>query len=131
METDNEVADLTSRSTAISDVEELQGELDALFIALDQVCLASIYSKPTSPRVQYGELLLRHSLICQLLTQGFHLRSDHPRVTQSASAIIELLIEMYISTGQMANMLHPLMMGGCLAPKEERDKVLTIAAAIR
>jgi hypothetical protein len=86
-----------------------------MYEALETVALATIYSTPSSIRVQFGDLLIRHSLICHLQCVAFGRRRDDPIIRRSASAIIELLAEVAVRTGSMANLMYPLLIGAGLS----------------
>lgn len=88
--------------------------------------LATIYATPASTRVQFGDLLIRHSLICLLLCVAFGCSRSEPRVQNSAGAIMELLAEVSIRTGSMINLSLPMMVGAVLAGKEDRGRLQTI-----
>jgi len=104
---------------------------ESLFNVLDTICLATIYARPNGLRVQAGNLLFRHALLCQLLLHGFSLSPQHPRVQQSAAAILELLIEVTCTTGLVACLLFPLLVGASLAPGGQRDTYLSLLEFMR
>lgn len=91
-----------------------------------ETTLAMIYSTPASTRVQFGDLLIRHCLVCQLLCVAFGCNRSDERVQKSARAIMELLAEVSIRTGSMINLTYPMMVAAVLAGKEDRERLQTI-----
>jgi hypothetical protein len=92
------------------------------------VTLVNIYSTPSPPRVQFGDLLIRHSLLCHVILAGLDLPNTASLISSSVEALLELLTEVAIQTGSMINLLYPLLIAGSLAPAEERDRVESLMA---
>ncbi|WVW84379.1 hypothetical protein I302_106413 [Kwoniella bestiolae CBS 10118] len=106
-------------------------ESQSLFTSLDTTHLATISSTPSPVRIQFGDLLMRHSLICHLLLVVYSFHRSHARIQQAGSAILELLVEVTIWTGSMINLLHPLLMAGEVIPKEQRHILELILGTAR
>lgn len=90
---------------------------------LETTALATIYSTPAPTRVQFGDLLHRHSLICHLKRVGFGCRADDPMVQRSAAAAMELLAEVAILCGSMINLNYPMLVVAGLVDKDERERL--------
>lgn len=94
-----------------------------MYEELETVALATIYSTPAPIRVQFGDLLIRHSLICHLQRVAFGRRADDAVVQRSAAAIMELLAEVAIHTGSMVNLLYPMLIVSGLVDREEQERL--------
>ncbi|CAK9780241.1 hypothetical protein CC85DRAFT_326283 [Cutaneotrichosporon oleaginosum] len=95
----------------------------AMYDELETTALATIYSSPAPIRVQFGDLLIRHSLICHLQRVAFGRRADDAIVQRSASAIMELLAEVAIHTGSMVNLNYPMLVVSGLVDGEDQERL--------
>ncbi|BEJ14995.1 hypothetical protein CspHIS471_0407620 [Cutaneotrichosporon sp. HIS471] len=95
----------------------------AMYEELETTTLATIYSSPAPIRVQFGDLLIRHSLICHLQRVAFERRADDAIVQRSAAAIMELLAEVAVHTGSMVNLNYPMLVVSGLVDKEDQERL--------
>jgi hypothetical protein len=98
----------------------------AMYEELETVTLATIYSTPAPTRVQFGDLLVRHALVCHLQRIAFGRPRDDPVVQRSASALMELLTEVAIRTGSMINLCYPMLVAAGLINKEDQSRMQVI-----
>ncbi|GAA5908780.1 hypothetical protein JCM6882_008205 [Rhodosporidiobolus microsporus] len=112
---------------ATSGIEtESNTSMESLLQMLDVTCLATIYARSSSIRIQAGNFLYRHALICHLLLHGYRFAPEHPRIQQSSAAILELLIELTATTGLVACVQFPLLVGASVAPQDKRERYLLL-----
>jgi len=97
-----------------------------MYEELETVTLANIYSTPAPTRVQFGDLIVRHTLVCHLHCIAFGRSVNDPVVQRGASAIMELLVEVAVRTGSMVNLCYPMVMAGCLVKKEDQQRLQVI-----
>lgn len=93
---------------------------------LESDTLAAIYATTAPTRVQFGDLLIRHALICHLRRTAFGRPKDDARVQASAAAIVELLVEVSIRTGSMVNLNYPIMVAAGLIDMDEQERLQTV-----
>lgn len=103
----------------------------ALNEELETDTLATIYSTTAPTRVQFGDLLIRHALICHLRRIALGRSRDDERIQASAAAIVELLVEVSVRTGSMINLNYPIIVAAGLIPPEERERMQTIIDFVR
>ncbi|KAK4687173.1 hypothetical protein P7C73_g2943, partial [Tremellales sp. Uapishka_1] len=99
-------------------------EATALYEGLDTTWLATIASMPSRPRVQAGNFILRHALICDLSRHGLGVPRGHPRIRQSVTAIIELLAETVTLSSATACLMYPTLIAGEMCNTDEREQIL-------
>lgn len=103
----------------------------ALNEELETDTLATIYSTTAPTRVQFGDLLIRHALICHLRRIALGRSREDERIQASAAAIVELLVEVSVRTGSMINLNYPIIVAAGLIPPEERERMQTIVDFVR
>lgn len=96
---------------------------NGMYEALETFAMATIYSTPAPARVQFGDLLIRHALICHLQCVAFGRRRHDPVVKRSAEAMMELLVEVAIRTGSMVNLNYPMLVVAGLVDKEDQCRL--------
>lgn len=118
-----EVATLLATGTTPDSpsAEQFQRNCQTMYETLETVALATIYSTPSSIRVQFGDLLIRHALICHLQCVAFGREREHPIIRRSTSAMVELLAEVAVRTGSMVNLNYPMLVAAGLIDKEDRQ----------
>lgn len=97
-----------------------------LYDRLNAHALATIYTTPSPRRVQFGDLLIRHALLCHLLLASAQHPPDHPIILQHVDAMQELLVEVASQTGNMINLIYPLLLAGALARGEDRARTTVL-----
>ncbi|ORY26036.1 hypothetical protein BCR39DRAFT_542320 [Naematelia encephala] len=126
-----QVCDLVAATRSRGLQESIQSDAASLYAGLEEIWLATICASPNRPRIQSGNFLFRHTMICVVLRDVLGYSATHPRIRQSVSAIRELLIEAMVvnmAGGMMVGMLQPALVGGSMAAAEERD---TFAVVLR
>ncbi|KAL1409362.1 hypothetical protein Q8F55_003344 [Vanrija albida] len=100
--------------------------LKALYHTLNTTSIITIYSSPHPPRVQVGDLLLRHVLYAVVYLDGFNLKPCDAQLQNASAAILELFYEVLYMGYSAARSNLAFIVGASLCPPDKRCAALSI-----